>query len=117
MRYKFAYRPLKTTFDNEFNPIHYGGKLLHQYATDCWTRIEGDLLEFQKIKNEKMKKGTAFDVRNSINSGGVALGRPLEDGGEDRTRGEGRALRARPQDWLATCGGSQTQTQSEFGSV
>ncbi|KAI1709438.1 hypothetical protein DdX_11225 [Ditylenchus destructor] len=32
-------------------------------------------------------------------------------------RGEGRARSARPQEWLATCGGSQTQTQSEFASV
>ncbi|KAI1698152.1 hypothetical protein DdX_18077 [Ditylenchus destructor] len=32
--------------------------------------------------------------------------------GSSLHQGEGRARSARPQDWLATCGGSQTQTQS-----
>ncbi|KAI1700588.1 hypothetical protein DdX_16618 [Ditylenchus destructor] len=46
--------------------VHFGEKLLHQWGVDMWTRIEGDLLEFQKKKNSSMKSAKAANVEQSF---------------------------------------------------
>ncbi|KAI1723705.1 hypothetical protein DdX_03876 [Ditylenchus destructor] len=52
--------------NSNFNPVHFGEKLLHQWGVDMWTRIEGDLLEFQKKKNSSMKSAKAANVEQSF---------------------------------------------------
>ncbi|KAI1701003.1 PIF1-like helicase domain-containing protein [Ditylenchus destructor] len=37
-------------------------------TVDMWTRVEGDLLKLQELKNKSMKSAKAFDVRESLNA-------------------------------------------------
>ncbi|KAI1699264.1 hypothetical protein DdX_17441 [Ditylenchus destructor] len=57
---------LDTQQASNLRAIHFGEKLLHQWGVDMWTRIEEDLLEFQKKKNSSMKSAKAANVEQSF---------------------------------------------------
>ncbi|KAI1703508.1 hypothetical protein DdX_14841 [Ditylenchus destructor] len=59
--------PLNTP-QSIFNALHFAGKLMHQWAVDMWTRIEGDLLEFQKLKNISYQSATASNLNGDLNT-------------------------------------------------
>ncbi|KAI1710584.1 RCC1-like G exchanging factor-like protein [Ditylenchus destructor] len=61
-----SFRPLNTS-QSIFNALHFAGKLMHQWAVDMWTRIEGDLLEFQKLKNISYQSATASNLNGDLN--------------------------------------------------
>jgi hypothetical protein len=42
------------TESGEFNPIHYGKNLFHQYLVDQWVRIEKDRLNYVKFNPKRM---------------------------------------------------------------
>ncbi|KAI1703697.1 hypothetical protein DdX_14750 [Ditylenchus destructor] len=67
IKFHAAFRPLNMP-DSRFNPVHFAEKLLHQWGVDMWTRVEGDLLKFQELKNKSMKSAKAFNVRESLNA-------------------------------------------------
>jgi hypothetical protein len=52
--------------DREFNPLHFGGKLFHQYLVDQAVRIEKDRMDFVTLNQKKLCADKYVNVTKAI---------------------------------------------------